>query len=108
MANGAPSTKKGRSAAAIAEAKNGDGRRTVETQGLKLTVTATIPFAVLRYIRKESFDMVAVLEMLLDPPEQIEQVWAADLSLNDGATLITDLIESGGVSVGESLASPGS
>lgn len=108
MAGGKPAP--GRSAKQVAARAevNGNGLRTVETQGLKLTVTATIPFAVLRYIRKDAFDMVAVLEMLLDPPEQIDKVWDANLSLQDGAALVTDLVETGGVSVGESLASPDS
>lgn len=99
-------TKKTAAEIAMAEAaKNGNGHRTVESHGLKLQVKSKIPFAVLRYVKGTDIDMVGALQTLLDPPEQIDLIWAADLSIEEGADLIRDLLRTGGMDVGESVAS---
>jgi hypothetical protein len=107
MAGGKPSP--GRSAKQIAARAetDGNGLRTVETQGLTLTVPTKIPFAVLRYLEGDigPAEMVGVLKTLLKPADQIDKVWDAELDIEQGGELIKALIESGGVGVGESLAS---
>lgn len=110
MAGGTPAPgKTAKSVAARAEV-NGNGLRTVQTHGLELTVPAKMPFAVLRYLEGDigAAEVVGVLKTLLRPAEQIEKVWAAELDMEQGGQLVKDLIESGGVSLGESVASPGS
>lgn len=95
-------------AAARAEITGED--KTVEFEGLTLTLPAKLPFNLLRDIRAARNDgsvAVSILEQLLGE-EQLEQVWALNLDMDQGLALLSDITSQYGTPLGKSSASPSS
>lgn len=86
---------------AAARAENGSAPKTLEFEGLKLTLPAKMPFRVLRHAREDGIAAaVGVLESLLGP-EQIEQVWELDIDVERGEELVDLVLAEYGLSLGE-------
>ena len=81
--------------------------RTITSHGLTLTLPEKLPFAMLRYAKSsiEPADAIGIMTELLGD-EQMQQVWAANLSVDDGLDLFTEILAASGVTPGEPSASP--
>lgn len=91
--------------AARAEAAGGTVK--FESQGLELDIPAAMPFTIMRYIQNGDLAVTAVVPMLREilGDEQLEKVWAAGLTMEQGLSLAADLFNAAGTSLGESSAS---
>lgn len=99
MSNGnAASGSKGPGAAARSEAEP----RILEAHGLTLTLPSKLPFRILRHIQGDvgGKEAVAILTDLLGA-EQMETVWAADLSMDEGVGLLSQITDVYGTTPGK-------
>lgn len=91
-------------AAARSEKKN----RTIEFEGLSLKLPPVLPFRVLRYVDAadsgEAQAVVGILEAMLG--DQMDSVWALDISMERGLELVELVFGEFGMTAGESAASP--
>lgn len=91
---------------AAARAETNGKPRSFQFKGLKLKLPAKIPFETLRYISEdaEPRDLIRALETIIGA-EQMEEIWALRLDVDEGTDLTKKVLELMGMSEGESPAS---
>lgn len=104
QAKSAAAPRKGGAAAARSERKK---TRTIESNGLTLTLPAKLPFRVLRHLRTSEGGVDGPLGFLEDllGEEQMEQVWALDIDVDEGVALVQQILDGYGLAEGEAPAS---
>jgi hypothetical protein len=85
---------KGQTAASETKAKS------IKVKNLTLKLPPSLPFVTIRYVTNDDIDMVGFLNSILGD-EQLEKVWEAGLSMDEGTELVEAILKKYGLGTGE-------
>lgn len=79
-----------------ARAEVASSTKTLTFKGIKLTLPAQAPFNLVKY---DASDVSGILEELLG--DDLQKVWDANLTLNEGVDLVQKIMEGYGLTLGK-------